>query len=155
MSVTGDTTLSGALSVTGVTTHTGAVTLSPTGANTVLTVGGTAFSANTVKAVFNSGTSPVFTGNITLPSSYTAPTTSQLGYTNNILLTGLTLSTYGANTQNICGPTGTGRNITVSVGGSYIVTWNYTVTPTNGTNPSYIYLSTNEGTTSADSLNAP
>ena len=138
------------------TTHTGAVTLSPSGSNTVFkTVGGTAFSADTMKAVFSNGTTPTFTGNITLPATYTAPTSSQLGYTNNLTFSGVTLSTYGANTQNICGPTGTGRNIQVTVGGSYIVTWNYTVTPTNGSNPSYIYLSTNEGPTSADSLNAP
>ena len=50
LAVTGNTTISGTLTVTGVTTHTGAVTLSPTGSNTVLTVGATAYSASTVQA---------------------------------------------------------------------------------------------------------
>ena len=93
--------------------------------------------------------------NLVLPSTYLALTSTQLGYTVNLSLTGLTLSTYNANSQNICGTSGTGRNITVSVGGSYIVTWNYTVTPSNPSNPSYIYISTTEATSSVDSLYAP
>ena len=88
---------------------------------------------------------------LVLPSTYVAPTSTQLGCTVNLSLTGLTLSTYNANSQNICGTSGTGRNITVSVGGRYIVTWNYTVTPSNPSNPSYIYSSTTEATSSADS----
>ena len=74
-----------------------------------------------------------------------------MGYTSNLQLTGLTFSTYSANSQNICGPTDTGRNITVSVGGSYIVTWNYYVYPSNPTTCSSIYISTNEGLTYVDS----
>ena len=84
LTVTGNTTNSGTLTVTGVTTHTGAVTLSPTGSNTVLTVGGTAYSASTVQAALALPTAPVFTGNITLPTTVTAPLVGQLGYTTTV-----------------------------------------------------------------------
>jgi len=130
------------------------VTLSATGAATALTVGGTSYSADTVKAAFGVVATPTFTGNITLSSTYTAQTSTQLGYTNNLSLTGLTLSTYSTNTQNICGTTGTGRSIAV-VAGSYIVVWNYTVVPSNPSNPSYIYISTTEVAASQDSIYAP
>ena len=130
------------------------LTLSATGAATALTVGGTAYSSDTVKAALGITATPTFTGNITLPSTYTAQTSTQLGYTNTLSLTGLTLSTYSTNTQNICGTTGTGRSISV-VAGSYIVVWNYTVVPSNPSNPSYIYISTTEVAASQDSIYAP
>ena len=41
--------------------------------------------------------------NLVLPFTYVAPTSTQLGYTVNLTLTGLTLSTYNVNSQNICG----------------------------------------------------
>ena len=75
----GNTTMSGTLTVTGVTTHLDALPLNPTGSNTVLTVGGTAYSAATVQAAFAVPSTPVFTGNITLPTTVTAPTAGQLG----------------------------------------------------------------------------
>ena len=37
--------------------------------------------------------------NLVLPSTYVAPTSTQLGYTVNLTLTGLTLSTYNVNSQ--------------------------------------------------------
>ena len=75
----GNTTMSGTLTVIGVTTQMDAVPLNPTGSNTVLTVGGTAYSAATVQAAFAVPSTPVFTGNITLPTTVTAPTAGQLG----------------------------------------------------------------------------
>ena len=49
---------------------------------------------------------------------------------------------------------GTGRNITVAAG-SYIVTWNYTVTPSNPLLPSYIFISMSDEQASVDALAAP
>ena len=76
----GNTTISGTLTVTGITTHTGAITLSLTGSNTVLTVGRMAYSASTVQAALALPSTPVFTGNITLPTLSVVPTGYQLGY---------------------------------------------------------------------------
>ena len=140
--------------VTGTLTTSGTLALGATGTSIAVTIGGSSFSADTVKAALNNMSTPTYSANLTLTSTYVAPTSTQLGYTVNLTVTGLTLSTYNVNSQNICGTSGTGRNITVSVGGSYIVTWNYTVTPSNASNPSYIYISTTEATASADSLYA-
>ena len=71
----GNTKVNGTLTVTGITT------LGPTGSNTVLTVGGTNYSASTVQAAFALPSAPVFTGNITLPSTLPAFSVGQLGYT--------------------------------------------------------------------------
>ena len=62
-------------------TASGILTLGPTGTNTVLTVGGTSYSAATVQAALASPSTPVFTGNITLPTTVTAPVAGQMGYT--------------------------------------------------------------------------
>ena len=82
---------SGNAKVTGTLTVTGSTTLSPTGSNTVFTVGGTAYSAATVQAALALPATPVFTGNITLPTTVTTPTAGQLGYTT----TALGASQYG------------------------------------------------------------
>ena len=137
--------------VVGTLTASGMFVLGATGTSIAVTIGGSNFSADTVKAALNNMSTPTYSANLTLTSTYVAPTSTELGYTVNLTLTGLTLSTYSVNSQNICGTSGTGRNITVSVGGSYIVTWNYTVTPSNPSNPSYIFISTTEATSSADS----
>ena len=60
----------------------GVLTLAPSGTSTVMVIGGTSYSAATVQAAFALPSAPVFTGNITLPTTMSvAPTTSQLGYT--------------------------------------------------------------------------
>ena len=119
----------------------GAITQSPTQKKTILNVSGSNFSADSVKEALNNMTRStmmyIYSANLTLTSMYVAPTLTQLGY--NVIqgLTGIKLTTYSANSQNIYGPlnSASGRDVTVSVGGSYIITWNYTVTPFNLSHP--------------------
>jgi hypothetical protein len=141
-------TIAGALSLTPSRTS---VTLTATGAATALTVAGTTYSSDTMKAALGITATPTFTGNITLPSTYTAPTATQLGYTVTITLNTVALTGDGK-AQNVCGTTGVDRFITVSVGGSYIVTWNYYVaSPSSPLVASSMYISTiAPGTASAD-----
>ena len=62
----------------------GLLTLAPSGTSTVMVIGGTSYSAATVQAAFALPSAPVFTGNITLPTTVTAPLVGQLGYTTTV-----------------------------------------------------------------------
>ena len=91
------------LTVTAVTTHTGAVTLSPTGSNTVLTVGGVNYSVSTVQATFTLPSTPVFTGAITLSptGSNTVLTVSGTNYSASAIQTAFALPSTPVFTGNI------------------------------------------------------
>ena len=75
----GNTKVNGTLTVTGITT------LSPTGSNTALSIGGANYSASTVQAALALPLTPTFTGKITVPTLSATPTASQLGFTNTTL----------------------------------------------------------------------